>query len=357
MYQTSEDRRDTMNYLLLDVALLVVISLFITNLCIVIFTVIINQKYRLNEKSYQKACKQIQPIMEEKINDPSQLVERLNFFETKKERKVVFDTLMKYAQKPETAENSLWVLEQLGFYDELIADASKKLTLQHIQFFSQLRFHKAFPLLIKGTISKNFEIKYNSFYAISSLPLSEKELPIYIEALLESSIMSDRIIDMLNHLHMDVEKILHFLREATLDKNKIILLLVLRNRLKKEDPILVNQLLPYLEESREVRIATIRALATSESDFYFSFFQELYKKEIDWQVRAVLAKDLPLLNAPSEQELLMDMLKDENWWVRHNAINNMKKRYPDNVMLDQKYETFETADQFTQLKMKGSGTE
>jgi hypothetical protein len=339
-----------MSQLLIYVAWIGVVILFITNLSIIFFTVIINQKYRLNAKNYQRAYEQIQPIIEEKIIDPSQLVEKLRFFKTNKEREVVFDTLMKYAQKPETAENSLWALGQLDFYDELMDNASKKLTLQHIQLFSQLRFHKAFPLLIKGTTNKNFEIKYNSFYAISSLPLSDKELPIYIDALLESAIMRDRIVDMLNHLHIDVEKILHFLSEVTLDKNKIILLLVLRNRLKKEDSLLGNQLLPYLEESREVRIATIRTLATSENDFYFSFFQELYKKEIDWQVRAVLAKDIPLLNAPGEQEILMEMVKDDNWWVRHNAINNLKKRYPNNVML-------EDADQLTQLKIKESGTE
>lgn len=345
-----------MNNLLANIAWVGIIILVSINLSIVLFTVIINQKDRLNKKSYQKAHQQIKPIVKEMIKDPSQLMERLFFFKTKVERKAVFHSLMSYAQKPETVKNSLWTLEQLGFLDELIKDASKKLTLRHIQLFSQLRFHKAFPILMKGTMSKNYEIGYNSFYALSLLPLSDKELSIYIESLLESSIMRDRIVDMLNHLHIDVKTILHFLEKVTLDKDKVILLLVLKNRLKKQDSLLANQILPYLEGSKEVRIATIHALAASENEFYFPFFQELYLKETDWQVRAVVSKNLSLLNAPGELKLLTDMLKDENWWVRHNAMNTLKKRYPDNAIINQKVEVLENADQLTQLQTKRSET-
>lgn len=337
-----------MNNLLFHIAWIGIISLVIANLSIVILTVIINQKYRLNEKNYQTACKQIRPIIEENINNSGQLVAELNFFKTKKERKVVFEALMKYVQNPKTTKSSMWALEQLGFVDELIEDASKKLTLQQIQLFSQLRFHRASFLLMKGTTSKDQEIRYNSFYALSLLPLSEKELPIYIEALLESSIMRDRKVDMLNHLHMEVEKVFRFLSNVTQDKDKITLLLVLRNRLKDQDSLLINQLLPYLEGSKEVRIASTRALASSGNKFYFPFFQELYKKEVEWQVRAIVAKELPLLNAPGEKELLMDMLKDENWWVRHNATDTLEKRYPDNAILDQNFEMVGNTDQLSQ---------
>lgn len=347
-----EDRRDTMNNLLVNVAWIGIISLIIINLFIVFFTVIINQKDRLNKKSYQKAHQQIQPIIKDTINDPSQLIVKLNFFKTKIERQAIFHSLMNHAQKPETTKNSLQVLERLGFLDELIKGASKKLSLRHIQLFSQLRLHKSFSILMKGTTSKNYEIGYNSFYALSLLPLSEKELPIYIEAVLKSSIMRDRIVDMLNHLHIEVEKILYFLEKVTLDKDKVILLLVLRNRLKKHDSLLANQLLPYLKGTKEVRIATIHALAASGNEFYFPFFQELYKNETDWQVRAVISKNLSLLNAPGEQELLTDMLKDENWWVRHNAMDVLKKRYPNHL----NFEGLENGDQSTQLKTKVSGT-
>ena len=97
-------------------------------------------------------------------------------------------------------------------------------------------------------------------------------------------------------------------------------------------------------------------MAASENEFYFPFFQELYIKETDWQVRAVVSKNLSLLNAPGELKLLTDMLKDENWWVRHNAMNTLKKRYPDNAMINQKVEILENADQLTQLQTKRSET-
>lgn len=325
-----------MNNLLVKVAWIGIIGLAVINLFIVLFTVFINLKDRLNRRNYQKTSQQLQPIIEGAINEPIQLIERLTFFKTKMERKAIFHALMSYAQKPETADNSLWTLEQLGFLDELTKAASKRLSLRHIQLFSQLRLHKAFLILMRGTKSKNYEIGYNSFYALSLLPLSEKELPIYIDILLASSIMKDRIVDMLNHLHIDVKTLLHFLEKVTLDRDKVILLLVLKNRLKEQDSLLANQLLPYLAGSKEVRIATIHALAASKNKFYFFFFQELYQKEADWQVRAVLSKNISLLSAPGEQELLTDMLNDENWWVRHNAIDNLNKYHPNNAKIDQK---------------------
>lgn len=236
---------------------------------------------------------------------------------------------MNYVQDPATSKNSVYVLEKLGFIDSLISEASKKLSLKHIQLFSQLRYNKVIPLLMKGTESKSFEISYNSFYALSFFTMSQKELSIYVSALLKTLIMRDRKVDMLNHLHIEVEKLLYFLAKFTKDEQKVVLLLVLKNRLTEQDIILAHQLLPYLDGEKEVRIATIQVLTASGNKNYFSHLKELYEREFDWQVRAVLSKNLPYLHAPEEQDLLIEMLNDENWWVRHNALTTLKSRYPD----------------------------
>lgn len=329
-----------------------IICLIIINLGIVFATVFINQKDRFNQKVYQKAYRQIVTILEESNEDQDQLIEKLNVFKKKPERKAIFYALVDYVQHPKMTINALEVLEKIGFIDGLVKEASKRLSLRHIQLFSQLRYNKAFPILINGTKSKNFETNYNSFYALSLLPLSQEELPIYVEALLETTIMRDRKIDMLNHLDIGVEKLLYFLEKYPADSEKIIWLLVLKNRLKEQDSLLANQLLPYLEGSKEVKIAVIQALAASGNKSYFLFFKDLYQKEPDWQVRAVLSKNFQLLNAPWEQELLIEMLQDENWWVRHNAMTTLKERYPDSGNL--KMVEFENINRLSQEKMKGS---
>lgn len=318
-----------MENLLVYVALAGIVGLILINLTIVFSTVAINQLDHYNDKVYQKTYRQIEPIIAASIDDPIQLVRKLELVKTRVEKKAVFDSLMNYVQDSTTSKNSVNVLEKLGFIDKLISEASKKLSLRHIQLFSQLRYNKVVPLLMKGTESKNFEISYNSFYALSFFTMSQKELSIYVSALLKTSIIRDRKVDMLNHLHIDVKKLLYFLAEFTMDEQKVILLLVLKNRLKKQDVILANQLLPYLDGEKEIRIATIQVLTSSGNENYFSHLKELYEKESDWQVRAVLSKNLPDLHAPEEQNLLIEMLNDENWWVRHNAITTLKKRYPD----------------------------
>lgn len=340
--------------LLVYIAWIGIICLIIINLGIVFATIFINQKDRFNQKFYQKAYRQIVLILEESNEDQDQLIEKLNVFKTKPERKAIFQVLVDYVQHPKMTINALEILEKLGFIDDLVKDASKRLTLRQIQLFSQLRYNKAFPILINGTKSKNFETSYNSFYALSLLSLSQEELPIYVEALLETTIMRDRKIDMLNHLDIKVEKLLYFLEKYPADSEKIIWLLVLKNRLKKQDSLWANQLLPYLEGAKEVKIAVIQVLAASGNKSYFLFFKELYQKETDWQVRAVLSKNLQLLNTPLEQELLLEMLQDENWWVRHNAMTTLKERYPDSAKL--KLVEAEDINRLSQEKLKGSAT-
>ncbi len=341
-----------MESLLVYIAWIGIMCLITINLGIVFTTVFINQKDQFNRKVYQKAYKQIVSILEESNETQDQLIEKLNLFKTKQERKALFQALVDYVQHPKATINVLEILEKLGFIDGLVKDASKRLTLRQIQLFSQLRYNKAFPILINGTKSKNFETSYNSFYALSLLSLSQEELTIYVEALLKTTIMRDRKIDMLNHLDIGVEKLLYFLEKYPADSEKIIWLLVLKNRLKEQDSLLANQLLPYLEGSKEVKIAVIQALAASGNKSYFLFFKDLYQKEPDWQVRAVLSKNLQLLNAPWEQELLIEMLQDENWWVRHNAMTTLKERYPDSGNL--KMVEFENINSLSQEKMKGS---
>ena len=337
------------------VAWIGIICLIIINLGVILATVVINKRDQFNQKVYLKAYQYIVPILEESNENQDQLVEKLRVFKKKPEKKAVFYALVNHAQQTESTINGLEILEMLGFIDDLVKDASKKLSLQHIQIFSQLSYHKAFPILMNGTKSKNFETTYNSFYALSLLRLSQEELPIYVEALLETTIMRDRKIDMLNHLNIEVEKLLYFLEKYPSDSEKIIWLLVLRNRLKEQDSLLANQLLPYLEGSKEVRIAVIQALAASGNKSYFPFFQELYQKEIDWQVRAVLAKNLKLLNTPWEKDLLIEMLDDENWWVRHNAMATLNERYPHSV--DLKLMESESTDWILEGEKKGSATD
>lgn len=344
-----------MENLLIYVAWIGIICLIIINLGIILATVVINQRDQFNQKKYLKAYHNIVPMIEKLNEEQDKLVEKLKVFKKKPEKKAVFYALVDHAQQPKPTINELEILEKLGFIDGLVKEASKKLSLQHIQIFSQLRYHKAFPILMNGTKSKNFEMVYNSFYALSLLKLSQKELYIFVEALLETTIMRDRKIDMLNHLNIEIEKLLYFLGKYSSDSEKIIWLLVLKNRLKEQDSLLANQLLPYLEGSKEVRIAVIQALATSGNKSYFPFFQELYQKENDWQVRAVLAKNLQLLNAPWEQELLIEMLNDENWWVRHNAMTTLKERYPHSV--DLKLMKSESTGWILEGEKKGSATD
>lgn len=347
-------RRGEMGNLLIYISWIGIICLITINLSIVLTTVFINQKDQFNQKVYQKAYQQIVPILEESNGSQDQLIEKLNVFKTKPERKAIFQALVEYVQHHKVTINSLEILEKLGFIDDLVKDASKRLTLRQIQLFSQLRYNKAFPILINGAKSKNFETSYNSFYALSLLSLSQEELTIYVEDLLKTTLMRDRKIDMLNHLDIEVEKLLYFLEKYQTDSEKIIWLLVLKNRLKKDDTKWGNQLLPYLEGSKEVKIAVIQALAASGNESYFLYFKDLYQKEPDWQVRAVLSKNLQLLNTPLEQALLLEMLQDENWWVRHNAMTTLKERYPDSAKLN--LIELEDINRLSQQKTKGSAT-
>ncbi|WP_177188621.1 HEAT repeat domain-containing protein [Alkalibacterium subtropicum] len=76
---------------------------------------------------------------------------------------------------------------------------------------------------------------------------------------------------------------------------------------------------------KELRIAALKAsdrLGNTGESSYLARLMSL-KNDPEWEVRAFLAKFLKKVNSDQAVNILMEFMRDENWYVRHNAAESL----------------------------------
>lgn len=310
-------------YILL-ISLICIYALTLVNLLIFLITLILKIRDKLKKYRYQKAYNNIYPYVKEYLEDEAKPSRRLRSLQGRLEKQIALEILIEKAKESE--KKMIDEFENLGYLDLIIKNAQRRLTLETVKKLGIIGSNKAFEVLKKGVNSKDYELRYHCYYGLSMLSLNKEQVELYIKLLLTSGIMRDRLIEMINNLSLSKFEYIEFLKKQETELGKVVFLRVLENKLCINDEYISDELTKYLFDTKEVKIATVITLSSTENSKYFSYLVELYRKEDAWEVRSAIAKSLNKLSHSEDISILKEMIYDDNWWVRFNAVEVLARK-------------------------------
>jgi hypothetical protein len=308
---------DLKSFIILNIYFLLIIDFI---LVVSVYYVIIKGK-RL-EKKYKNQKAVLTPIVTRYIQNGGQTSEVKSAIKGDYRKEVAIDIMLDYSDQHSIDIGQIFAVLDL---DQAMMDKlDRKLDIKHLRKLAFMRSEKAYPFLIKtAAMSDDFDLVYMCFIGLSMIALPKDKKENAIHRLVASDIAKDRKIEVLRQFDFSFEEWFAILENEDTQEGKVIFL---RNILEKEgikDPAYSDRLLSYLDDDTEVRVAAILALCSSGNDKYAGVMASLYEKEESWEVRVSIAKGVSSFSYRLVKDLLQKMMKDEEWWVRYNAIKTI----------------------------------
>lgn len=311
------------SFIIINIYILIVVNIL---LIFSIYYIIIRKK--IWNKKYNKA----QGLLQDKVNtyiENGQAKVLRKYTKNKINKKVIFDMLVKYSR--ENDEDISNRFEYLNLDKDIIKRTVKKLNYEDIKNISYMRVRGAYEVLQKGIKSDNFDVRYMSFYAISLMSLDDRKKEIIISELIKSEINRDRIIEIIDNFKLNLEECFYFLKKQGSENGKTVFLRILNEERYELSEEKADELLPFLNDSKEVRLSSVLVISKTKIKKYLQIILDLYKKEEAFEVRVAITKGMNNFDDEEIIEPLKIMAYDNNWWVRFNAIEILAKKSIDGV--------------------------
>lgn len=308
---------------LIWISLILIYSLLVINGSIFFITLLLEINKIIYKYRYRRNKDRLEPMLKKYINGEAQYEKHLIYNNNSLKTQIMITLIKKHLNKNDRRQKELF--QSLGYVDGLIRKAEKNLTLELIHQLTELNSPKFFSLLLKGANKKEFEIVYQSCYALSLLSMNHKQIREYIKTLIKSDILRDRMIEMINNLSLTVEEYSVLLEAEDTVVGKVVFLRVLENKLNSKNENVQMKLVDYLIDANysiEIRIATVVALASSGKGKIQEILMNQYEAEDAWEVRAAIAKAMHHFTndkITKQIDVLKKMMFDQNYWVRFNA--------------------------------------
>jgi len=315
---------------LLWISLICIYLLLLINGTIFLTTINMKRKENKWRKNYKKMYDLLEPNLIAYMNRRKPPLKEL-FYNGNELRTDVITTLIK-TNAYSTSMSESQAFEDLGYVTGVVEEAEKKITLKRIKQLGDMGSPDAFKILLKATSKDDFEIVYQSCYALSLLPMKEKEAEKYVEVLLSTNILRDRMIEMLKNLSLSLEVYWNLLKSRDTELGKVILIRAIEDRFHEANLSMMKVVTGFLKDpqsTKEIRIAAVVAMAASKNEKHLQVLINHYPEEKDWEVRAAVAK---ALNNYTEEisidtiPILKQMMYDSSWWVRFNASEVLARK-------------------------------
>lgn len=318
----------------IQTVILIIYVLLVIDIAIFAITLYIKLSDDYHTRRYGRMYKKLTPIIGTctDISDTSKKIAALKTFWN---ANIIFEVLTNFSLEQKKSCKELFVA--LGYTDEILKRAKKELTPKDVKWFGLIQIEEAIPILFEGTQSKDFELSFHCYQSLAKIPMDLENRLNYLALLFKSNNLRDRMIEMLLEMKLSTEEYLDLLEHQVTELSKTVILRVLAAKISPTtEPTLTDRILPFLEDTKEVKIGSIVAIAKSENSIYFERFQTLYYTEQQWEVRAAIAKAMNSFSHENEIMLLKQMTNDSNWWVRFNAseVLSRKGREGVNALID-----------------------
>lgn len=313
----------------IQTVILIIYVLLVIDIAIFAITLYIKLSDDYHARRYSRMYKKLTPIIGTctDISDTSKKIAALKTFWN---TAIIFEVLTNFSIEQQKSCKELFTV--LGYTDEILKRAKKELTPKDVKWFGLIQIEEAIPLLFNAAQSKDFELSFHCYQSLAKIPMNLEDRLNYITLLFKSNNLRDRMIEMLLEMKLSTEEYLNLLEHQVTELSKTVILRVLAAKIMPSTEVaLTDRLLPFLEDTKEVKIGSIVAIAKSENSIYFERFEMLYYIEEHWEVRAAIAKAMNSFSHENEILLLKQMTKDSNWWVRFNASEVLSRKGRDGV--------------------------
>jgi HEAT repeat protein len=229
------------------------------------------------------------------------------------------------------------IFDEMGFTDEEMSKVAKSCDLQSLKDLSIIKSPRSYLLLLSLLKSDILETSYRSGYAIASLKLTPEQQMEVVKALLDSNIVTQKAIEIVDLMNPPLEDFFPLLQEQETDRGKLILLSYLHHKLidqSSQYKFLQKQLLlqaervcnvvkPFLRESEDVVIATIKVLGNTKHQKALVMLKDLYYQKPSSSIVAAIAQEFDKFSWEETIEPLKEMAQERNYWVRLNAYETL----------------------------------
>ena len=313
----------------IQTVILIIYVLLVIDIAIFAITLYIKLSDDYHARRYSRMYKKLTPIIGTctDISDTSKKIAALKTFWN---TAIIFEVLTNFSIEQQKSCKELFTV--LGYTDEILKRAKKELTPKDVKWFGLIQIEEAIPLLFNAAQSKDFELSFHCYQSLAKIPMNLEDRLNYLTLLFKSNNLRDRMIEMLLEMKLSTEEYLNLLEHQVTELSKTVILRVLAAKIMPSTEVaLTDRLLPFLEDTKEVKIGSIVAIAKSENSIYFERFEMLYYIEEHWEVRAAIAKAMNSFSHENEILLLKQMTKDSNWWVRFNTSEVLSRKGRDGV--------------------------
>lgn len=278
-------------------------------------------KDTLKRKHYAKASLLLKPEIIGYLENEEQKMAVEKLLTSHYLKLVAIDIMIDYADTHHV--NLSEKFETLNFVSLLIKKLEKETDIVYLRKQALMRSEQAYDILMKLSQSDDLDISYMSFYGLSLIETQRDKKEAAIGQLIRSSILRDRIIEILRQFDLGFEELLSLLEKEESIKGKVIYIKAMMNKeeIKQED--YSDLLEKFLDQHPEIKIAAILALSNSQNEKYVSELTKIYDTDDNWQVRVAVAKGLSNFKFACVKDVLLKMTKDSEWWVRYNAIKSI----------------------------------
>lgn len=313
----------------IQTVILIIYVLLIVNASIMLITIYIKLSYFKHQRKYNLISEKLLPILNsgDETND---IIDQIKSITNYRNKKLIFEYLTDFSVIYNKSFRE--VFASLGYTSAILKQSEKKLTPENIKWFGLMNIKESIPLLLEGTKNKDFELAFHCYQSLAKIDMSKEARIYFLEGLFNSHNLRDRMIEMILDMKLSTKEYLELLEHQDSELAKTVMLRVLALKIDPSTPSeLVDKLLPYLEDTKEVKIGSITAIANSKNNIYFEPFKSLYFRETFWEVRSAIAKAMHSFSHEDEIILLKQMTRDENWWVRFNASEVLSRKGKEGV--------------------------
>ena len=304
------------SFIILNIYVLIIVNIV---LLIAIYYEIINDK--IKNKIREKVIIDLKPKVLAYIKDEHKVAEVEKSLKNNFRTNLVIDIMVDYCEENNVDISGKFTKLKLDF--NLINRFQKKVRIDDLKRLVFMRVKTAYNILLELTLSEDLDISYMSFFGLSLIKLPMDKTEIIIKKLVISGITRDRIIEVLSRYNLNFQEWLELLEKEETIEGKIVFI---KNIMTKEEIKIEknsDRLQKFLEDEKEVKIATILALCSSKNEKYISEIIKVYEYEENWEVRVAVAKGMSSFSMESVKEILLKMTKDKEWWVRYNAVKSI----------------------------------
>jgi len=302
----------------------------IVDILLIIFLLVYKLFRRNQEEKYRRFEQSLQDEFEYSMVNLSP-AEFSNRYRYSKQRKYIYKLMISIASQKEYDFHGIF--DEMGFTDEEMYKVSKNCDLQSLKDLSIIKSPRSYHLLLSLLKSDIPEVSYRSGYAIASLKLNGEQQIEIVNALLDSNIVSQKAIEIVDLMNPPLEDFFPLLQSQETDRGKLILLNYLNHKITDQSSqykFLQKQLLlqaervcnlvkPYLRENEEIVISAIKVLGNTRHHNALEALKNLYFDNPVSNVKAAIAQELDKFSWTETIEILKEMAQDRNYWVRLNA--------------------------------------